>query len=181
MGLRRRKERTDQETSIHDIKSLMEGNDRKCKEVLTLFESWFEVFGGLLEAMVQVNGLLCGEEQDRKKIALVGYQSIGKRESADNIVKLDKNCVSCSGGSQATIQSAFKMACLAYQPGKVGYGGREFSREFLLEKNKSVIEKALLHFHRLNQNRDEAGSSSQHHVSGRKLNKYNTPGTELDY
>jgi hypothetical protein len=51
---------------------------------------------------------------------------------------MDKNCLSCKGGSAVTHQ-AFKMACLAYQPTSILVDGKLYRRDELLELATKVL------------------------------------------
>lgn len=62
------------------------------------------------------------DEIDKKNISLFGglIDPIPKDGTAQ--ISFDHNCLSCTSQKAFTVK-AFKMACLAYSPGNVDYGG----------------------------------------------------------
>lgn len=57
------------------------------------------------------------------------------------VVKVDQRCLSCSGQAPMVL-SAFKMACLQYEPSKVDHGGEPRERMDLLEELCQKLSKA---------------------------------------
>jgi hypothetical protein len=51
--------------------------------------------------------------------------------SKNSILELDKKCFSCCGYPASTL-SAFKMACLTYNPSGIRIDNKEYKREELL-------------------------------------------------
>ena len=67
-------------------------------------------------------------------------KEINESTGAENSsVKLQKRCLSCSGNSSIVL-NAFKIACLAYNPGTVGYRGQIYTREFLLALKQQIMQ-----------------------------------------
>lgn len=61
-------------------------------------------------------------------------------KSKNSIVELDKKCFSCCGFPASTL-SAFKMACLAYNPSSIIIDSREYRREELLGITTNLLQK----------------------------------------
>jgi hypothetical protein len=53
-------------------------------------------------------------------------------------MELDKKCFSCCGYPASTL-SAFKMACLTYNPSPIKIDNREYKREELLEFTTNML------------------------------------------
>lgn len=55
-----------------------------------------------------------------------------------SIIELDKKCFSCCGFPASTL-SAFKMACLAYNPSSIKIDSKDYRREELLEFTTNML------------------------------------------
>lgn len=92
-----------------------------------------------------MNHLQIQDEIDKQNISLMGMNennsadpaSIGRRNS---IVELEKKCFSCCGYPASTL-SAFKMACLAYNPSSIIIDTKEYKREELLSITTGLLQK----------------------------------------
>ena len=62
------------------------------------------------------------------------------------MIKLDKACMSCSNQNNPILKSAFKMACLAYQPKPIEFGGQKISKDVMANNNKAFIEKLMVQY-----------------------------------
>lgn len=65
----------------------------------------------------------------------------GRGKEGKNVLQLDQNCLSCSG-QPAQITSAFKVACLAYNPSTVNIEGQSYKREEILEVATRLLQAA---------------------------------------
>lgn len=75
-----------------------------------------------------VHLLTAQEEEDRQSLQLMGY-SESKGQKA--YISLKSDCMSCSG-SNPTVLTAFKMACLNYSPSGIKYKHRNYTRKQLI-------------------------------------------------
>lgn len=75
-------------------------------------------------------------------------QSLLRRRSAETsptsfpkrpVVHLDKTCQGCSGNNGFVV-SAFKMACLAYEPTPVKFRHHEYDRKHLIQTRSNILE-----------------------------------------
>ena len=57
--------------------------------------------------------------------------SPGALKDRNSILELDKKCFSCCGYPASTL-SAFKMACLTYNPSSIKIDSKDYKREELL-------------------------------------------------
>ena len=55
-------------------------------------------------------------------------------------VKLDENCLSCTGANAQAMQ-LFKVACISYQPSAVNYRANQLSRKKLLSMRRTLVDK----------------------------------------
>lgn len=62
------------------------------------------------------------------------------------MIKIDKACMQCNSQNTNLIKNAFKIACLAYQPSPVEFGGKKYTKEILAINNKSFVEKLMRQF-----------------------------------
>ncbi|OMJ68755.1 hypothetical protein SteCoe_33696 [Stentor coeruleus] len=76
------------------------------------------------------------DEIDRESIFLMGYK---QKKQQNAVVSIDKRCLSCTGQSSSII-SAFKLACLAYEPSSVMYHDKKFTRNEMLRLQKNILE-----------------------------------------
>lgn len=71
-----------------------------------------------------LNHLSIQDEIDKQNISLMGVSENNSEDAGsytrnkNSIVELDKKCFSCCGFPASTL-SAFKMACLAYNPSSI--------------------------------------------------------------
>jgi hypothetical protein len=80
-----------------------------------------------------VNHLEIQDEIDKQNISLMGVQensgeNPGALRERGSIIELDKKCFSCCGYPASTL-SAFKMACLTYNPSAIKIDTKEYKRE----------------------------------------------------
>lgn len=76
-----------------------------------------------------LNHVVIQDELDRQGIALFGLKETTKgfKEKNESTLGLDSKCLGCSGYPASTL-SAFKMACLAYNPSSITVDGNVYKR-----------------------------------------------------
>ena len=76
-----------------------------------------------------INHVVIQDEIDRQGIALFGIRETTKGipDKNDSALALDNKCLGCSGYPASTL-SAFKMACLAYNPSSITVDEQVFRR-----------------------------------------------------
>lgn len=72
--------------------------------------------------------LLQCDEKDKQNIQLTGYNERQARNKERQVVSVKQECASCSKFSPG-IFTAFKMACLTYNPSKINYKDRVLTRD----------------------------------------------------
>ena len=61
-------------------------------------------------------------------------------KNKNSIIELEKKCFSCCGYPASSL-SAFKMACLAYNPSTIIIDTKEYKREELLSITTGLLQK----------------------------------------
>ena len=85
-------------------------------------------------------------EQAEEKDILKGLSTASgddfkvSRPTRIGAVKLDDNCLSCTGASAHAMQ-LFKLACITYQPSQVHYRQNALSRKKLLNMRRTLVDK----------------------------------------
>lgn len=139
------------------------------KEVAKALEHLSSVIWMVVQSEGAASALDIQDDNDRGKVALMGYKApqkggsagsarpktSGGRASASNpqtpedlgsggagpVISVDQRCLSCSGHAQ-TVLSGFKMACLEYAPGPVSFAKRVWHRADLLDWRNKLLQQA---------------------------------------
>jgi hypothetical protein len=91
-----------------------------------------EVVLAVIENEKIIFELLAQDEEDRKNIQLQGYSESKSKKTLSKLpISLKAECLSCTG-ENPLIYSAFKMACLSYNPSDVQYNMKTFTRKTLI-------------------------------------------------
>ena len=126
--LRNKQEKTDigkQISLYHNEQKLSGGSVERLEGSLG---SLNDVILSIAEVTKIIHLLTAQEEEDRQSLQLMGY-SESKGQKA--YISLKSDCMSCSG-SNPTVLTAFKMACLNYAPSGIKYKHRNYSRKQLI-------------------------------------------------
>ena len=83
-----------------------------------------------------------GIQSERNYSNIQNNTQIESLFNKNNIISLDKNCLSCAQSTNTVIK-AFKMACLSYTPNLVSYKDKKYSREDLLLLRTQKIVRLL--------------------------------------
>ena len=126
---------------VKNLYALFEHNSQEHKKIL-------EVQKGFYNFSSLVNHLQIQDEIDKQNISLMGVNESSSEEvmkSKNSIIELDKKCFSCCGFPASTL-SAFKMACLAYNPSSITIDSKEYRREELLGITTNLLQKIKKNF-----------------------------------
>ncbi|OMJ66946.1 hypothetical protein SteCoe_36034 [Stentor coeruleus] len=112
-------------------------NDLKDKEKATerfslQFYNISELVSSLVEFCKVLHTILTQEEEDRENLSLLGFSETNAKLIPKPYLSLKPECMSCSG-SNTLVTSAFKMACINYNPSPVKYNLRSFSRKQIIQ------------------------------------------------
>jgi hypothetical protein len=138
--INRKRENNDFNFELKLNKEKLENFNKQMVGLIENFEGISNKFSTFLEYVCVGHALQSQDEDDRQSIALMGYKDAkGQKSAKKQVVKVDKQCFSCTGQSSVVI-NAFKIACLAYAPSSVVFQGEKFTRKELLEYQKKVLE-----------------------------------------
>ncbi|CDW83857.1 UNKNOWN [Stylonychia lemnae] len=156
---RRKREISDNQFEMSKVNKIVEQNCTKIEVFGFQAQNMAEIQNAMLESLLIVNTIIAQDEEDRKSLSLVGISTIGgnmggenhvlsnsKPEESRQMIKLDKTCMTCSNQNNPIIKSAFKMACLAYQPRPVEFAGQKVPKDVLANRNKVFVEKLLTQY-----------------------------------
>ena len=109
-----------------------------------------EIQKGFYNFCSLVNHLQIQDEIDKQNISLMGVsennsEDAGGARQKNSIIELDKKCFSCCGFPASTL-SAFKMACLAYNPSSITIDAKDYRREELLGITTNLLQKIKKNF-----------------------------------
>jgi len=172
VGKMRRRDRNSQEVEIqklfHGLQTVQDTSQQVCANV----DHLSEVLWTMVQCERAASALDLQDDQDRAKIALIGYKDDEKKEkgkrgnlrsqspvpekgaeghrpgSRGSTSKDAETVISVDErclsccGKQQTVLSGFKMACLQYQPAPVNFARKTFNRADLLTKREKLLSEA---------------------------------------
>ena len=112
------------QAELKEREKLVERVDRQ-------FGNVSELVGYLVEFCRAVHLILSQEEEDRENLNLIGFSDNTSKGNPKGYLSLKSECMSCSGNT-TVVMTAFKMACINYNPSPVKYNLRSFSRKQLI-------------------------------------------------
>ena len=115
------------------------------------------------------------DDKDKQQTVLYGInEEMGAKEvKAQTPIQVNNNCLQCSGNA-SFIKKAFKLACLTYASSRVKHDEVFYSREDLMEKRQSLIDKIECLDVR------EIRNVSYQHLNGRHLVRVRASATTLE-
>ena len=132
----RKRDHVDYANQFKHVKSGFDEISQSQKDFNERLESFNKIIDSFIE-FERIGVALQGQdEQDRESIFLMG----SKLSKKNKVVSLDKRCLSCAGQSSSVI-SAFKVACLAYEPSQVLFQERKFTRKHLIRVQRKILER----------------------------------------
>lgn len=126
--LRNKQDKTDifKQISLYHSEQKISGNSLERLE--NGIGSLNDVLVSIAEAAKILHLLTSQEEEDRQSLQLMGYS---ESKVQKQYISLKSDCMSCSG-SNPTVLTAFKMACLNYAPSGIKYKHRNYTRKQLI-------------------------------------------------
>jgi DNA repair exonuclease SbcCD ATPase subunit len=91
----------------------------------------------LVESALITQSLLAQDEEDKSTLKLTGLKNIPTPMSP--ALKLKPDCLSCTGQG-SMLASAFKLACISYEPSTLNYRNKTFTRPQLLTLLGSLVQ-----------------------------------------
>lgn len=163
---KRKRDRTTLDLEIKGIQKRLGGIFDSHAEITKGFGHLRDVVGKMLGAAQMQCALDTQDTEDREKVFLLGLRDDSHREESlapasprpaklqpsprrtkktagqpQPIVKVDQRCLACSG-SATTVLSAFKMACLQYNPSPVGFQEHDYTRFEILHRIRDFLADA---------------------------------------
>jgi hypothetical protein len=130
----RKRDNNDNTKQFKSIFTSLENFDKNHQKIIEKTEILSRNFELIVDYCKIWMALQNQDEIDRESISLMGYKS--KKKSS--VISVDKRCLSCAGQTSSVL-SAFKMACLAYEPSQVIYQNRTFTRKQLLNFQTNIL------------------------------------------
>ena len=115
--------------------------DKVVERVDGKFGNVSELVGYLVEFCRVVHLILSQEEEDRENLNLIGFSDNTSKGNPKGYLSLKSECMSCTGNS-TVVMTAFKMACINYNPSPVRYNSRTFTRKQLISLMGSFINES---------------------------------------
>jgi hypothetical protein len=135
----RKRDFSDNRAQFQKITSTLENINKHQNEL----DDYIELHKRVLEALIEFcridQALSSQDEEDRDSIVLMGYKENTRDTMKPKIISIEKTCLSCTSQSSVVL-SAFKMACLQYQPSSVSYNRQPYNRKELLHIRGRLLE-----------------------------------------
>ncbi|OMJ73867.1 hypothetical protein SteCoe_27348 [Stentor coeruleus] len=96
------------------------------------FNNVSELVSNLVEFNKVMHIILAQEEEDREGLSLIGFTDNSSKSLQKPYLSLKSECMSCSGAN-TLVTSAFKMACINYNPSSVKYNMKVFTRKQIIQ------------------------------------------------
>ncbi|OMJ77097.1 hypothetical protein SteCoe_23368 [Stentor coeruleus] len=96
------------------------------------FNNVSELVSNLVEFNKVIHIILAQEEEDREGLSLIGFTDNSSKSLQKAYLSLKPECMSCSGAN-TLVTSAFKMACINYNPSPVKYNMKVFTRKQIIQ------------------------------------------------
>eukprot|EP00933_Yihiella_yeosuensis_P005899 TRINITY_DN110507_c0_g1_i1.p1 TRINITY_DN110507_c0_g1~~TRINITY_DN110507_c0_g1_i1.p1 ORF type:complete len:633 (+),score=131.09 TRINITY_DN110507_c0_g1_i1:44-1900(+) len=165
VGKMRRRDRNSSEVEIRQLQHSLETVQATSEKVAETLSHVSSIAWTLVQCERAASALDLQDDQDRGKIALMGYKEQEQKKDKDSkkrsssqardkekkesqggrgdaaVLDVDQRCLSCSGKAQ-TVLSGFKMACLQYTPGPVPFAKKFYHRSELLSLREKLLQQA---------------------------------------
>lgn len=124
--------RTDVAKTLSNYYNDLKDKDKDTERIFSQFNNVSELVSSLVEFCKVFHIILTQEEEDRESLSLLGFTESNAKIPPKPYLSLKPECMSCSG-SNTLVTSAFKMACINYNPSPVKYNLRSFSRKQIIQ------------------------------------------------
>ena len=106
------------------------------EKIIEKVEQQFTNVSELVSQIVEFNKgihlILSKEEEDRENLNLIGFSENSSKSNPKSYLSLKPECITCSGNN-TIITSAFKMACINYNPSPLKYNSSIISKKQLIK------------------------------------------------
>jgi hypothetical protein len=121
--------RIDMSKTLSDFSKDLKEREKNIERVDLQFSNVSELLANIVEFCRVVHSILAQEEEDRENLSLIGISE--NKQSNKGYLSLKTECMSCSGNN-TVVMSAFKMACINYNPSPIKYSLKTFTRKQLI-------------------------------------------------
>lgn len=121
--------RVDVSKTLTDFSKDMREREKTIERVDQQFGNVSELLANIVEFCKVIHSILAQEEEDRENLNLIGIYE--NKPTQKGYLSLKTECMSCSGNN-TVVMSAFKMACINYNPSPIKYCLKNFTRKQLI-------------------------------------------------
>lgn len=121
--------RVDVSKTLNDFSRDLKEREKNIERVDQQFGNVSELLANIVEFCRVVHSILAQEEEDRENLNLIGISET--KQNNKGYLSLKTECMSCSGNN-TVVMSAFKMACINYNPSPIKYSLKTFTRKQLI-------------------------------------------------
>ena len=121
--------RVDVSKTLNDFSRDLKEREKNIERVDQQFGNVSELLANIVEFCRVVHSILAQEEEDRENLNLIGISE--NKQGNKGYLSLKTECMSCSGNN-TVVMTAFKMACINYNPSPIKYSLKTFTRKQLI-------------------------------------------------
>lgn len=121
--------RVDVSKTLADFSKDLREREKIIERVDQQFSNVSELLANIVEFCRVLHSILAQEEEDRENLNLIGISET--KPAQKGYLSLKTECISCSGNN-TVVMSAFKMACINYNPSPIKYCLKNFTRKQLI-------------------------------------------------
>ena len=120
------------EKNQKSIEETAENTKKRLETSLQQFTNVSELVSQIVEFNKGIHLILSKEEEDRENLNLIGFSENSSKSNPKSYLSLKPECITCSGNN-TIITSAFKMACINYNPSPLKYNSSIISKKQLIK------------------------------------------------
>ena len=133
--------KTDVSKTLKNYQLDLKEREKTIERVDKQFTNVSELVSTLVEFCKIVHLILAQEEDDQENLNLIGFSDNSSKSNPKGYLSLKTECMSCSGNN-TVVMTAFKMACINYNPSPIKYSMRTFTRKQLISLTGSYINES---------------------------------------
>ena len=121
--------KVDVSKTLTDFSKDLREREKIIERVDQQFGNVSELLANIVEFCRVLHSILAQEEEDRENLNLIGISETKPQQKG--YLSLKTECMSCTGNN-TVVMSAFKMACINYNPSPIKYCLKNFTRKQLI-------------------------------------------------
>lgn len=143
---KRSKDYVDFNNEIQKLQQELSSRDLDLSKLELKMTNLCILISALIEFSKVLHQLLSQDEEDRQNIQLSGYGESNQKSSRPTtkgkmVVSLKPECVNCTGQNPILL-TAFKMACLNYNPSNIKYRNHAYTRKHLIQMAGNFLKES---------------------------------------